>query len=70
MFDKKQKCNICGNRFKLTKDIVYTAQEQQTLSDIISLKVVTFSAVDCPKCGCQIPLAVRVPKVEKGEGNE
>lgn len=69
MFIKKQKCNICGNRFKLTKDIVYTVQEPQTLSSMFSGGVCTFSAVDCPRCGCQIRLAVRVPRVEIGSDN-
>jgi len=66
MFQKKVNCKVCGNRFQLEKEMVYTAEEQRSAIDRLSVPPIHFSAVDCPRCSCQIVLAIRCPRV-RGE---
>ena len=35
----------------------------QAIVEALTTPPTRFSATDCPRCGCQIPLAVRVPRV-------
>lgn len=63
MFQKKKKCGVCGCRFTPEKEHVYTAQEPRSMGECFSKAPTYFSAIDCPRCGCQIPLAIRVPRV-------
>lgn len=64
---KKTECGVCGYRFIPTKENIYTAEEPRTMFETISKAPTRFSAVDCPRCGCQIPLAIRVPRVDLPE---
>ena len=61
---KKTECGVCGYRFIPTKENIYTAEEPRTMLETISKAPTRFSAIDCPCCGCQIPLAIRVPRVD------
>lgn len=61
---KKTVCGVCGYRFVPTKENIYTAEEPRTMFETISKAPTRFSVVDCPRCGCQIPLAIRVPRVD------
>ncbi len=63
MFQKKKKCGVCGYRFTPTKEAVYTAEEPRSMTECFSKAPTRFSAIDCPRCGCQIALAIRVPRV-------
>lgn len=63
MFQKKKKCGVCGYRFTLKKEEVYTAEEPRSMPECLTKPPVRFSAIDCPRCGCQIALAIRVPRV-------
>ena len=63
MFQKKKKCGVCGYRFTPKKEEVYTAEEPRSMAGCLTKAPTRFSATDCPRCGCQIPLAVRVPRV-------
>lgn len=78
MFQKKKKCDVCGYRFAPTKEAVYTAEEPRSMTECLTKAPTRFSATDCPRCGCQIALAIRVPRVDcpsplkpdESEGNE
>lgn len=76
MFWGKKKCGVCGYRFTPTKEKVYTAEEPHSITECLTKAPTRFSAIDCPRCGCQIPLTIRVPRVnlapvaEDGEPNE
>lgn len=63
MFKKKKKCSVCGYRFTPQKEEIYTAEEPRSFTECLSKPPTHFSAVDCPCCGCQIPLATRIPRV-------
>ena len=63
MFRKKKVCSVSGYRFTPTKEEVYTAEEPRAFVEALTTPPTRFSATDCPRCGCQIPLAVRVPRV-------
>lgn len=67
---KKTECGVCGYRFIPTKENIYTAEEPRTMLETISKAPTRFSAVDCPRCGCQIPLAIRVPRIDLPEAVE
>lgn len=56
---RRKKCYVCGERFRPTKDKIYIAQEPQSLSDAMQGKLIRYSAMDCPQCGCQMTLAIR-----------
>lgn len=63
MFQKKKKCGVCGYRFTPKKEEVYTAEEPRSMAECLTKPPVRFSAIDCPRCGCKIALAIRVPRV-------
>lgn len=63
MFQKKKKCGVCGYRFTPKKEEVYTAEEPRSMAECLTKAPTRFSAIDCPRCGCQIALAIRVPRV-------
>lgn len=63
MFRKKKVCSVCGYRFTPKKEEIYTAEEPRAFVEALTTPPTRFSATDCPRCGCQIPLAVRVPRV-------
>lgn len=64
MFQKKKKCGVCGYRFTPTKEEVYTAEEPRSMGEFLTKAPIRFSAIDCPRCGCQIALAIRVPRID------
>ena len=64
MFTKKKTCGVCGYRVTPTKEEIYVAEEPRGFMDALTKPPMWFSAMDCPRCGCQIPLAIRVPRVD------
>ena len=64
MFSKKTICKVCGKRFTPKKDDIYTAEEPRSVSECLTKAPVRFSAIDCPRCGIQIPLAIRIPRMD------
>lgn len=54
---------MCGYRFTPKKEEIYTAEEPRAFVEALTTPPTRFSAIDCPRCGCQIPLAIRVPRV-------
>lgn len=64
MFTRKQTCGVCGYRAMPTKEEIYIAEEPRAFVDALTKPPLQFSAMDCPRCGCQIALAVRFPRVD------
>lgn len=64
MFTKKRTCGVCGYRVTPTKEEIYVAEEPRGFMDALTKPPMRFSAMDCPRCGCQIALAVRFPRVD------
>lgn len=60
------KCKVCGKRFPVTWMDVYRVAEPQSITGAISNPVKTYDAIDCPVCGCQHLLKVRLPEVKDG----
>lgn len=71
MFSKKKtECRVCGYRFTPERENIYTAEEPRSALEILTAAPTRFSAVDCPICGCQIALAIRVPRVDLSDNAE
>ncbi|MEI3580631.1 MAG: hypothetical protein V8Q30_11980 [Acutalibacteraceae bacterium] len=71
MFSKKKtECRVCGYRFTPERENIYTAEEPRSMADMLTKAPTRFSAVDCPVCGCQIALAIRVPRVDISDNAE
>ena len=75
---KKTECSVCGYRFIVKKEMIYTAEEPRAFVEMLTTPPTRFSAVDCPRCGCQISLAIRrdraddpeIPEGSETEGSE
>ena len=52
------------------RENIYTAEEPRSMADMLTKAPTRFSAVDCPICGCQIALAIRVPRVDISDNAE
>lgn len=61
---KKVKCNICNHRFYIEKSKVKQVLESSSLVDNLTKGTKTYDAIDCPNCGCQKVLWVRLPERE------
>lgn len=66
----KKKCNACGHRFHPDKEKIYPAQNRQTVIEALSSAPQTFDMMDCPRCGCQVALAVRLPAMNTEESED
>lgn len=64
MFTKKKTCGVCGYRVTPTKEEIYVAEEPRGIAEALTQPPKRFSAMDCPRCSCQILLAIRVPRVD------
>ena len=64
MFQKKKKCYVCGYRFTPERENTYTAEEPRSMAECLTKPPMRFSAIDCPRCGCQIALAIRAPRID------
>ena len=64
MFTKKKTCGVCGYRVTPTKEEIYIAEEPRGFTECLTKPPTRFNAIDCPRCGCQIALAIRVPRVD------
>lgn len=63
----KAKCSVCGNRFMLARTQVYRVTSPTTvLSQLVGTNE-THDAIDCPRCGCQMILHNRWPKISEEE---
>lgn len=59
----KIKCNVCGKRFTPKYEAVYQTVEKQSWTQALTSTPKTYDVIDCPKCGCQKPLGIRMPKL-------
>lgn len=58
---KKIKCAVCGRRFVPLKEAVYTVSEPMEKLNILHIPAAKqIDVIDCPQCGCQKALAVRI----------
>jgi len=64
IFNKK-KCHVCKHRFTISKKNIYTITEPSSLFQAFTKPAHQLDAIDCPRCGCQIALNVRLEKVSK-----
>ena len=64
MFTKKRTCGVCGYRVTPKKEEIYVAEEPRGIMETLTKPPTQFNAMDCPRCGCQIQLAIRVPRVD------
>lgn len=62
----KIKCNVCGKRFVPNKEAIYQTVEKLTLSQALMLapEPKQYDVIDCPRCGCQHLLGIRMPALE------
>lgn len=63
----KTKCSVCGKRFMPYKETVYLASETPTLGTLLTKAPTAYDAIDCPRCGCQKLLKIRIPKIAERE---
>lgn len=64
MLSKKITCGVCGYRITPKKEEIYVAEEPRAFVDALTKPPTRFNAMDCPRCGCQIMLAVRAPRTD------
>lgn len=67
---RKQKCKVCGSRFYIDRKDTYQVYESVPMAKVFSENAKTLDAVDCPQCGCQQLLGIRLAKVSKLEVHE
>lgn len=60
------KCKVCGKRFVLDSRLVYQVSDSISVVQALAAPQKTYDAADCPRCGCQLVLNVRMPKAVKG----
>ena len=66
----KKKCPVCGHRFHLDKDSTYTVVPPRSLSEVLTKAQESWTAIDCPNCGCQVLLAPRSAKIVENKTEE
>ena len=62
---KKMKCMVCGERFEPDRERTYQVQEVLTGLAALSGSTKIHDAIDCPRCGCQTILNIRLPVLEE-----
>lgn len=64
---KKYVCKVCNCNFTIQPKKVYLVNIPK------GIFVITYDAMDCPQCGCQMLIWTRYkkqPKIEKNENND
>ena len=59
----KKKCIACGLRFMPNSESIYRAYEPITSFQALAVVEKWYDVMDCPRCGYQNVLAVRLPAV-------
>ena len=63
---KKIRCKVCRTPFIPQKDALYlSAEKPAPLSALVSPPSRIYECFDCPKCGCQTAVNVRITPVEQ-----
>jgi DNA-directed RNA polymerase subunit RPC12/RpoP len=66
----KKKCSVCGKRFSLAKEAVYQITDPISPLTALTKGNQAYDAIDCPRCGCQHKLAIRLPNFEERENED
>ena len=62
---KKIKCKVCNTRFFPQKEAMYlSAEKTAPLSALVSSPPRMFECFDCPRCGCQTAVNIRMAPVD------
>lgn len=67
---KKIKCKVCGTRFAMSKESLYLATEKTAVLAALTTPAKAFECFDCPKCGCQNAVNIRMAAVMEIEDEE
>ena len=71
---KKIKCKVCQTRFTPKKEAMYLTTEKVGPLPALTTPSRTFECFDCPRCGCQIAVNIRMapvtPPGEEGAADE
>lgn len=60
---KKIRCKVCNTRFMAAKEAMYLATEKNAVLTALTNPAKAFECFDCPKCGCQNAVNVRMAAV-------
>lgn len=60
------KCKVCRKHFTPDSRLVYQVSDSISVVQALTVSQKTYDAIDCPRCGCQLVLNVRMPKAVKG----
>lgn len=64
------RCSVCGKWFKIFRTVTYQVRDDPHGLAVLTNASTLKDAIDCPRCGCQHLLKVRVPKVNGGDRND
>lgn len=64
------RCKVCGKRFTPTKETTYIASESTQDGLLSPLRITYMDCVDCPFCGRQHMLGIRMPELSKNSRKE
>ena len=71
---KKVKCEVCGYKFVPCKEKVYVCIGSTGVFERIETSLVKcmqqVNVIDCPQCGCQKMLSIRMPAVSNERDGE
>lgn len=67
---KKIKCKVCGVRFLPEKESLYLAIEKTAVLAALTTPAKAFECFDCPKCGCQNAVNIRMAAVVEIEDED
>ena len=67
---KKMKCKVCGTRFAGSKDALYLAAEKITALSSLTTPAKVFECFDCPQCGCQNAVNIRIAAIVETDDEE
>lgn len=66
MMNKKfTRCEVCGMKFLPDKKDIYTVKQETSLANVLTGGESIFDAIDCPRCGTQVLLKIRTPKIQE-----
>ncbi len=60
------KCKVCGKRFKPKKENKYFAREATGVTNMLQ-PIKTYECFDCPVCGCQNFVNIRMDEVREAD---
>ena len=61
------KCGVCSQRVAPIAATVYTVQGDNGILKSCHLSPQLYDVLDCPRCGCQVMLALRYPRVTESD---